>query len=61
MKAADQLKESNRLVEARTRQLRSAAAMNDVLIQALKEIKARADQALNEAEAIRKAEMDRTT
>lgn len=53
--------DANRLIKARTEQLLSAVTMNDILIQGLNDIKARADQALKEADAIRKAAMERAT
>lgn len=54
---------ANRLIKARTEQLRSAITMIDILTQALNDIKAKVeakvDQALKEADTLRKAEIAR--
>lgn len=61
MEAADQITEANRLIEARTKQLLAAASIREVLMQALDDIKARVNKAMEDAEAIRKdAEKDVT-
>lgn len=61
------IENADRLIRARTEQLRSAVTINDILTQALNDIKAKVDdasrarieKALSEAEAIRKAEIAR--
>ncbi len=61
------IENADRLIRARTEQLRSAVTITDILTQALNDIKAKVDdasrarieKALSEAEAIRKAEIAR--